>query len=68
MIVRTVVLAVLALSVGFTAAQQPNPPKWPSNVVVFDQSTPASTIEAAVNAAFSVNGGHDPPNNVRTTF
>ena len=42
------------------AADEPNPPRWPSSVRVF---APGDTdIQATVNAAFAVNGGHDPPN------
>lgn len=46
---------------------QPNPPKWPSTVFVFDPSDPASVIESAVNKAFSVNGGQTPDNNGQFT-
>ena len=53
-------IASLALLVVLCAAANPNPPKWPASVRVFD---PADTdIEAVVNAAFAVNGGHDPAN------
>ena len=37
---------------------EPNPPIWPSSVHVFD---PTSTdIEAVVQAAYALNGGHEP--------
>lgn len=40
---------------------QPNPPTWPASVRVFDPSD--TDIEQTVNAAFAVNGGHEPANN-----
>lgn len=47
---------------GAVAAAQPNPPQWPASVHVFSPSTAPGDIEAAVNAAFSENGGHAPAN------
>merc|ERR1711871_553555 len=61
--VASVLIALLSSSVVHTApidGSEPNPPKWPSSVFVFDAS---SDIQGAVNEAFSKNGGHNPPNN-----
>jgi hypothetical protein len=55
------VVGLLWLSGGAGAQNQPNPPKWPSTVSVFRPGDP--TIAATVEAAYKVNGGHDPPCN-----
>jgi len=49
----------LALSVF---AQQPNPPKWPSNVYVFDPASSSQT-QTIVDQIYAENGGHNPPFN-----
>lgn len=45
-------LAVLQIVSG-----EPNPPIWPSSVQVFGPEDAAATIQAAVNAAYALNGG-----------
>lgn len=46
---------LLAVLVGANA--EPNPPVWPQSVQVFGPEDATSTIEAAVNAAYALNGG-----------
>ncbi|EGB11863.1 hypothetical protein AURANDRAFT_61097 [Aureococcus anophagefferens] len=36
---------------------EPNPPNWPETVAVFDETSTAEAIEAAVAAAYATNGG-----------
>eukprot|EP00929_Paragymnodinium_shiwhaense_P007709 TRINITY_DN111620_c0_g1_i1.p1 TRINITY_DN111620_c0_g1~~TRINITY_DN111620_c0_g1_i1.p1 ORF type:complete len:709 (-),score=127.99 TRINITY_DN111620_c0_g1_i1:192-2318(-) len=42
---------------------EPNPPKWPASVKVFDPTDPPAVVEAAVNAFYKKNGGEEPPDN-----
>jgi len=60
---HVIVLIVLVACAGMSSVQatEPNPPNWPSSVRVFDPSD--NDIESTVNAAFKVNGGHNPANN-----
>ncbi|KAH8043523.1 hypothetical protein JL722_15160 [Aureococcus anophagefferens] len=50
-VVRTVERAVEA------GRREPNPPNWPETVAVFDETSTAEAIEAAVAAAYATNGG-----------
>lgn len=42
------------------APKQPNPPVWPASVQVFSPLNDTATIQAAVNEAYTQNGGEDP--------
>ena len=62
-------MAALALAmtaalpaVAEAEAGEPNPPAWPGGVVVFGPEDDAGAIADAVNTAFALNGGQDPPN------
>ncbi|CAJ1341081.1 unnamed protein product [Effrenium voratum] len=47
----------LSLALFLHAEAEPNPPQWPASVNVFGPEDDLATIEAAVNAAYAVNGG-----------
>ena len=50
--------ALCAAQLGLAwAGSEPNPPKWPASVSVFNASMPAADITARVNAVYNENGG-----------
>jgi hypothetical protein len=50
--------SVTATAASVSAADEPNPPVWPSTVRIFSPGD--SDIQSTVDAAFTDNGGHDP--------
>ncbi len=57
---RTVMMrsALCVAQLGLAwAGSEPNPPKWPASVSVFNASMPAADITARVNAVYNENGG-----------
>lgn len=53
-------LSAILLSLVFSEAAEPNPPTWPSSVVVFGPDS--KDINATIAAAYAQNGGYDPTN------
>jgi hypothetical protein len=63
-----VLLVIFAFAYGSPLfGSEPNPPKWPSNVYVFDPATPQTT-QQIVDQAFAVNGGNNPPFNGQWSY
>lgn len=55
---------ILLLSSNGIQGGEPNPPAWPSSVLVFNsEKDSASEIQAQVDAIFAQNGGPNPPFN-----
>ena len=53
-------VVALALPSGVVLDAQPNPPTWPSSVIIFGPND--TNIEGTIHAAYAKNGGHSPAN------
>ena len=59
---KAVAFSLPLLTLAWASSPEPNPPIWPASVSVFSPEMAAGDIEAVVNAAYSINGGHVPAN------